>query len=362
MYILLTSYLIYLPLHKQFPPHLPYLFMPNNLIVFTAEGLYCQQADLYIDPWKPVAKAILTHAHADHARPGTQYYLAHQDSATILRYRLGSHIRLETLTYGQQVTINGVEISLHPAGHIIGSAQVRLSYQGETWAVSGDYKLEEDGLSAPFEPVQCHTFITESTFGMPVYRWKDPAEVFGQWWRSNQQEGKASVVAAYALGKAQRILKNIDHSIGRVYVHGAVANVNEALLADGAVFEGGSRLTAQTDRETLRQSLIIAPPSALNSPWIHKLKPLSTGIASGWMNIRGARRRKAADRGFVLSDHADWPGLNRAIEATGASRVYVTHGYTASFSRWLREKGLEAYEVQTSYEGELAELNESAAE
>lgn len=339
--------------------------MQTNLIEFTSDGLYCPQAEVYIDPWKPIPKAIITHAHADHARWGMQHYLAHKHSESVLRYRLGNDINLETLEYNEKIMMNGVSISLHPAGHIIGSAQIKLSYKGETWVVSGDYKLENDQLSTPFEPIPCHVFITESTFGMPVYRWKDQITVFqeiNEWWTQNQEQGKTSVISAYALGKAQRILHHVNHDIGPVFVHGAIDNINKTLAADGFTLPKAPKLSSQIDKKLIKKSLVIAPPSALNSPWIRKLRPYSIGIASGWMNIRGAKRRRGADRGFVLSDHADWPGLNQAIKATGAEKVYVTHGYTASFSRWLREKGKEAYEVETHYEGELAEISESATD
>ncbi len=335
------------------------------MIEFTKEGLYCPQANLYIDPWKPVDKAIITHAHSDHARVGMRHYLAHTLSEHVLRHRLGQDISLETLDYHQTIHINGVAISLHPAGHIIGSAQVRLAYKGEVWVVSGDYKLEDDHISTPFEAVPCHTFITESTFGLPIYHWKPQDMIINEinaWWRKNQEEAKCSVLSAYSLGKAQRIIGNIDAQTGPILVHGAIANIHDALQANGIRLPKVERITQQTSKDTIRQSLVVAPSSALNSPWIRKLRPLSTGIASGWMNIRGARRRRAADRGFVLSDHADWPGLNQAISATGAERVYVTHGYTASFSRWLREQGKESYEVETLYEGELSEINESPSE
>lgn len=333
--------------------------MPN-LIEFTSKGLYCQQADIYIDPWYPVDKAVITHAHADHARWGHQYYLAHEDSSTILKYRLGQDIHLETLAYQETINLNGVSLSLHPAGHIYGSAQVRLEYQGEIWVISGDYKLEDDGFSVPFEPIKCHTFVTESTFGLPIYHWKPQQEIaseINQWWQENQIKGKASIIGAYSLGKSQRILHCIDQSIGPILLHGAIFNTNEALIQGGAQLKAHPKLTADTPKSEISKALIIAPPSAQSSTWVRKLKPFSTGIASGWMHIRGMKRRRATDRGFVISDHADWEGLNLAVEATGAEKVYVTHGYTAAFSRWLREKGLESYEVETLYEGELAEMN-----
>ena len=336
--------------------------MPN-LIEFTDKGLYCPPADVYVDPWRPVDKAIITHAHADHSRWGMGAYLAHHQSETVMRLRLGQDIKLETVGYNEVLHINGVEVSLHPAGHIFGSAQVKLSYQGETWVVSGDYKLQEDGFTTNFEPVRCHAFITESTFGLPIYKWKPQVDIIteiNQWWRANQEQGKASLISAYALGKAQRIIHNVDRSIGPILLHGAVYNVQEALIAGGADLPYLPKVTHPVDKKVISQSLIVAPSSALNSPWVNKLKPYSVGIASGWMMVRGAKRRRAADRGFVLSDHADWPGLNEAVEATGAERVFVTHGSTAAFSRWLREKGLDSQEVATLYEGELSEINESA--
>ena len=336
--------------------------MPN-LVEFTDQGLYCPQANVYVDPWRPVDKAIITHAHADHSRWGMGAYLAHHQSETVMRLRLGQDIKLETIGYDETIYINGVEVSLHPAGHIFGSAQVKLSYQGETWVVSGDYKLQEDGFTTNFEPVRCHAFITESTFGLPIYKWKPQVDIIteiNQWWRANQEQGKASLISAYALGKAQRIIHNVDRSIGPILLHGAVYNVQEALIAGGANLPHLPKVTHPVDKKVISQSLIVAPSSALNSPWVNKLKPYSVGIASGWMMVRGAKRRRAADRGFVLSDHADWPGLNEAVEATSAERVFVTHGSTAVFSRWLREKGLDSQEVATLYEGELSETNESA--
>jgi len=332
-----------------------------QLVEFTPDGLYCPPADLFIDPWQAVSKAIITHAHADHARWGHQHYLAHHDSEPILRHRLGQDIHLQTLTYGEVVRVNGVEISLHPAGHILGAAQVRLHYRGEIWVVSGDYKLEDDGFAIPFEPVPCHSFITESTFGLPVYHWKPQAEVFAQinqWWKDNQEKGKASLVGAYSLGKAQRILHGLDLNQGPVLLHGAVYNTHQAYIESGIHLPYCQKLTADTPAALIAQALVIAPPSAMNSPWVKKLRSYSSSIASGWMGIRGMKRRRAADRGFVISDHADWEGLNTAVQATGAENIYVTHGYTAVFSRWLNEQGYHAREVETLYEGEMAEMNE----
>lgn len=332
----------------------------NRLVEFTLEGLYCPPADVYIDPWKPVKKAIITHAHADHARWGHHYYLAHQDAEAILKYRLGEDIHVQTLGYGEVLQLKGVKISMHPAGHIIGSAQIRLEYRGEVWVVSGDYKLEDDHICTPFEPVPCHTFITESTFGLPVYQWKPQHEILAAieaWWQQNQQQAKASLLSAYSLGKAQRLLANLDLNIGPVFLHGAIYNTNEVLRKSGHVLPYCPKLTADIGKDDMQQSLVIAPPSASQSSWAKRLKGHSNGIVSGWMAIRGMKRRRAADRGFIMSDHADWPALNQAVRQSGASCVYVTHGYTSAFSRWLQDCGYEAYEVHTLYEGENAEIN-----
>lgn len=333
----------------------------NKLLEINDCGIYCPQADVYIDPWKGVDKALITHAHSDHARWGCRHYMAHEDSEQILRLRLGQDIKLDTTAYGREHLINGVKISFHPAGHITGSAQIRLEYRGEVWAVSGDYKTEADSSCTPFEPVRCHTFITESTFGLPVYSWKPQQEIFREinsWWRQNASEGKASLLGGYALGKAQRLIANVDASIGPIYVHGAVDNVNKALEQGGLQLPPTIRVIPDIPKSSYAGSLIIAPPSAINTPWARKFGPKSTAMASGWMNIRGSKRRRAVDRGFVLSDHADWSGLNEAVKQTTAERILVTHGYTAAFSRWLQEKGYDAREVQTLYNEELEEISE----
>ncbi len=332
------------------------------LVTFTDQGLYCSQADLYIDPWRPVHRAIITHAHADHSRYGMKHYLAHHKSIPVMRHRLGD-INVQGHEYGETIQINGVHISLHPAGHIPGSAQVRLEYKGEVWVVSGDYKLEDDGVCEPFESVACQHFVTESTFGLPVYRWQPQAVVMEQinaWWAENAADNHCSVVSCYALGKAQRVLKYLDANQGPIYVHGAIANSNEALEQSGLFFPDVKRLEPNASKESLRKAIVLAPPSALGSPWMKKLMPYRVASASGWMSIRGAKRRRNVDRGFILSDHADWIGLNEAVHASGAEHIYVTHGYSTVFSKWLQSQGLHAQVVQTAYEGELAEIGEGS--
>ncbi|SMD43246.1 putative mRNA 3-end processing factor [Aquiflexum balticum DSM 16537] len=327
-----------------------------NLLELTPSGLYCPQADIFIDPWRPVEKAIITHAHADHSRYGMKHYLAHHHSAEVMKLRLGQDISLETLDYNEPILINGVKISLHPAGHIPGSSQIRLELKGKTVVVSGDYKVEDDGLSAPFEAVKCQEFVSECTFGLPIYKWQAQKEIFdslNNWWRSNAEKGLNSVVFAYSLGKAQRIINHLDYSIGEVFAHGAIWNTNQALMASGVKVIDIPKVTQEVPKSRFKGALIIAPPSAMGSPWMKKFSPYRTGICSGWMNIRGARRRRAADAGFVLSDHADWEGLISAIKATDAEKVYLTHGSTAVFGRYLEEvEKIQAVELETLFEGE----------
>jgi putative mRNA 3-end processing factor len=314
------------------------------------EGLYCPAGDFYIDPWRPVESAVITHGHSDHARVGHTRYLAHANSVGILRSRLGE-ITLQTLPYGEPIMHNGVRISLHPAGHVLGSAQVRVEHGGEVWVASGDYKLEDDGTCAPFEPVRCHTFITESTFGLPIYRWPSQVELLAdinQWWRGNAAAGRASVLFCYAFGKAQRILHGVDASIGPIIAHGAVEPLNR-VYREAGVSLPATLTVAESDASAISKSLVLAPPSAQGSPWLRRFGNYSDAFASGWMLLRGTRRRRGVDRGFVMSDHADWPGLQRAIDGTGAERVFVTHGSVAVMVRWLQERGLDAQGFKTEY-------------
>lgn len=334
--------------------------MSSPLLTFTDKGIYCPQADVFIDPWQPVDKALLTHAHSDHARFGSKQYLAHNESREVLKIRLGHDIHLETIEYGQRQKINGVEISFHPAGHVIGSAQIRLAYKDQTWVVSGDYKVENDGFTTPFEPVECSHFVTESTFGLPVFDWRPQHEIMvdiNNWWKSNRADGKVSIVSAYALGKAQRIIDAIDHNIGRTFVHGAIHNVNEALMRNGIQLKPTSLVSTDLPKEDYQGALVIAPGSAIGTSWTKRFRPFAVAQVSGWMNIRGIKKRRGSNQGFVLSDHADWKGLIEAVKLTKAENIYVTHGYKAVFSRWLSEQGWNAHEVETLYEAERSSGN-----
>lgn len=320
------------------------------LLKFNERGIYCEQGDFYIDPLVPVDSAVITHAHSDHARWGMKKYLAHEISVPVMAHRLGD-INAQGVGYNETVNMNGVKVSLHPAGHIPGSSQVRVEYKGEVWVVSGDYKTQDDGFCAPFEPVNCHHFITESTFALPVFNWNCQRETMNEldlWWEQNCLEGVNSVVFCYALGKAQRILQSLPNDRGPIFVHGAIANTNE-VLAPFVELRPWTYLNDEVEKSDLKGALILAPPSANGTSWMNRLKPFRTAIASGWMTLRGAKRRRNADRGLVLSDHADWNGLNEAIAATGAENIYVTHGYQNIFSRWLNEQGYNAQEVKLSY-------------
>lgn len=327
-----------------------------TLLRLAERGLYCDAGDFYIDPWQPVDRAVITHAHGDHARWGSQRYLCSRESEGVLRTRLGANAPIQALEYGEAVTLDGVRVSLHPAGHIIGSAQVRVQHRGEVWVASGDYKTEPDRTCTPFELQRCHTFITESTFGLPIYRWCDESEVFDEildWWRANKAAGRASVLFGYALGKAQRLLAGLaDNDIGPVYTHGAVERLNRDYR------EAGVRLVETRYASELPRghdfsgSMIVAPPSAAGSLWLRRFGSISTGFASGWMRVRGNRRRRALDRGFVLSDHVDWPSLTETVLATGAERVWVTHGTREPLVRWLTERGIESKAISAHWKGE----------
>jgi putative mRNA 3-end processing factor len=338
--------------------------MAEDLIVQRPEGLYCPPGDFYIDPWRPVARAVITHAHSDHARIGNGHYLAAQPAEGVLRTRLGE-IDLQTLAYGERIVHNGVALSLHPAGHVLGSAQVRLEHGGQVWVASGDYKVAPDKTCAPFESVKCDVFITESTFGLPIYRWCPDEEIFADingWWGRNVVAGRASVLTCYSFGKAQRILSGVDPSIGPIIVHGAVEPLNRAYRAAGVELPHTRMVVDIKDKADLKRALVICPPSAAASPWMRRFGDAQTAFASGWMQLRGARRRGGYDRGFVLSDHADWPGLMGAIAATGAQRIIVTHGSVPVMVRYLGEQGLQAEAFETEYGDDMIEADVAAAE
>jgi putative mRNA 3-end processing factor len=326
------------------------------LLQSTDKGLFCDAGAFHIDPWRPVENAVITHAHSDHARWGNKTYITSREGAELLRERVGPVPAIRALEYGEKLTRDGVMISLHPAGHIRGSAQVRVEYRGEVWVVGGDYKAHPDPTCSPIEPVRCHTFVTESTFGLPIYHWPRPDDVvreINEWWRGNQERGRTSVLYAYSLGKAQHLLARIDASIGPILLHGATLRMRDAYGRSGCVLPEVMKADVDHAKAHRGRALVVAPISCHGSPWLKKFQPASTASASGWMTIRGARRRMALDRGFAFSDHADWDGLIQVIRATGAENVLVTHGYTDVLTRWLAENGWNAGVLPTPFMGEI---------
>ncbi|MBY0308593.1 MAG: ligase-associated DNA damage response exonuclease [Phycisphaerales bacterium] len=337
----------------------------SALVRATDRGLYCEAGGFYIDPWQAVSRAVITHGHTDHARWGHKRYLSTPTGAVVLHARFGKYVEgiVDELAYGQRERIGDAVVSFHPAGHVLGSGQVRIEHAktGEVWVVSGDYKTQDDGVSEPFMPVRCHTFITESTFGLPVYHWRPQAEVMAQlnaWWKCNADEGRTCMVACYALGKAQRIMGGLDPSIGPILMHGALCKCTEAYRRAGVTLPQVEHATQERVREAKGRAIVLAPPSAVRSAWAFNLvkknevKDLSTAMASGWMQIRGTRRRRSLDTGFALSDHADWDGIMSSIRETGAEAVGVTHGSIGPVVRYLNERGIKAFAVPTHWEGE----------
>jgi putative mRNA 3-end processing factor len=336
------------------------------VIVSTPSGLFCEAGNFFIDPWQPVERAVVTHAHSDHASPGSQGYLCAAPGEAVLRRRLPD-ARVETLAYGEAVTLGDTRVSFHPAGHILGSSQVRVEHRGEVWVASGDYKRQPDPTCTPFEPVRCDTFITEATFALPIYTWDPSATVIDEivaWWRANRDEERPSVVFCYVLGKAQRILAELaDLADGPIHLHGAMVALTEAYRGSGIAMAATERITEGMRGQALARSLVLAPISARGTPWMRRLPNASVGFASGLMRVRGVRRQRAFDRGFVLSDHADWPALLSTIAETGASRVLVTHGWSEQLARFLAEsRGLETGTLKTAFEGEAGELAVSSLE
>lgn len=326
------------------------------MLTTTADGLYCEAGDFHVDPWAPVPRALITHAHGDHARAGSAAYLCSDPCGPLLRRRFGTGATIETLPYGARRRLGGCTVSLHPAGHILGSAQVRVEGADGVWVVAGDYKRAPDPTCAPFEPVRCDTFISESTFGLPIYRWDDSGTVIAglhAWWEENRARGMASVVFCYAIGKTQRLLAELTRLTDRpVLVHGMLAPMIDVYREAGVGMLPTATLVERPRGTSLAGELVLAPPSARGTPWMRRLGDFSDALTSGLMRVRGVRRQRACDRGFVLSDHADWPALLDTIAESGAARVLATHGHAEPLARYLREQGRDAGVIRTAWESE----------
>ncbi len=326
--------------------------MTAERIVLSPEGLYCPAGGFHIDPWRPVPVAVITHGHSDHSRVGMgQYHLA-RESLGILQWRLGEQHYVPH-AYGEPFRLGDAVVSLHSAGHVLGSAQVRVEVDGEVWVASGDYKRQHDPTCAPFEVVRCDVFITEATFGYPIYRWPDTTEVARElvaWREECASEGVAAILYCYALGKAQRVLAELrDLTDQPVWLHGAIDSGVSVYRDAGIDLAPTRRVTDAEPAASFAGQLVIAPPSAAGSAWIRRFRRAQQGFASGWMRIRGNRRRRNYDRGFVISDHADWPDLLRTVEECGARRVIATHGNSDALVRVLRERGIDAGEFTTRF-------------
>ena len=320
--------------------------MSNSaLLNATASGLHCPAGDFYIDPIRPVRRAVITHAHSDHARPGSQHYLASSRSEQLLRMRLGAEAEFQFVDFGETVSVSGVRISLHPAGHILGSSQVRLEHRGRVAVVTGDYKLGTDLTCQSWQPVDCHLLVTESTFGLPIYQWPSQDQEFdriNQWWRESREEGKCCLLYGYAVGKSQRLLAGLDPAIGPIYTHGAVEKGVAAYRASGVELPETTYVGSVDDKARFRGAMVLAVPSAQGTSWVRRFGRTSSAMASGWMAVRGPRRRRSVDRGFVVSDHVDWPSLLTAIKQSNPEEVWVTHGYADAVARYLGERGRNA--------------------
>jgi putative mRNA 3-end processing factor len=328
----------------------------KDLLESGPAGLYCAPGGFHVDPWDQADVAVLTHAHSDHARPGSRSYVCAEPSVPFVRKRLGPEVPIRGVPYGESFTLGSAQVSLHPAGHVLGSAQVRIEAEGQVWVISGDYKRVPDPTCVPFTVVRGDVFVTEATFGLPIYRWDEPVGVVAEileWWDRNRAAGVASVLFCYAMGKAQRILAELAAFTDRpVLVHGAVEGITELYRQKGVVMLPTVPVAEQPAKRSYAGELILAPLSASGSTWMRRFGAYETAFASGWMRVRGTRRRKGYDRGFVLSDHADWPALLRTVEETGARRVLMTHGYADELARYLRERGQDTGVLATGYEGE----------
>jgi len=336
------------------------------VLIESAAGLFCPAGDFHVDPWGAASRAVITHAHGDHARLGSASYLCAEPCGPVLRRRFGPDVPIETLPYGERRRIGSVDLSFHPAGHVLGSAQIRIEGPEGVWVAAGDYKRAADPTCAPFEPIRCDTFITESTFGLPIYRWDATASVIADilgWWQRNRDEGRTSVLFCYTLGKAQRLLAELAAVTDRtVLIHGMMLGMIDVYRVAGIPMSPVRVVTERKRGTSFAGELVLAPLSARGTPWMRRLGEFSDAFASGLMRVRGVRRQRAFDRGFVLSDHADWPALLSTVRETGASRVLASHGHAAPLARYLTESGLEAGVIKTAWEGEGEADDAPAAE
>lgn len=319
---------------------------PEDLLKPMPDGLCCPDGDFYIDPVRPVKRALITHGHADHARAGHGAVLATKETLDLMRLRYGDAFAQSTqaIGYGESVSWNGVKVTFHPAGHVLGSAQIAVERGGCRIVASGDYKDVADPTCAPFEPIACNVFISEATFGLPVFRHPDPKHEIAKLLRSVALfPERAHIVGVYSLGKAQRVIALIRQAgfASPVYLHGALAPITRYYMAQGVEL-GQVSLAREAQKTELAGAIVLAPPHALKSMWARRFPDPVSAYASGWMRVRARARQHGVELPLIISDHADWRGLQHTILASGASEVWVTHGEEDALVHWCLGRGLRA--------------------
>jgi len=318
---------------------------PDDLLKPTPAGLCCARGGFHIDPMRPVDRALITHGHSDHARPGHGAVLATQETLDIMRLRYGDNFARSTqaIRYGESVDLGGVKVSFHPAGHVLGSAQIAVEAEGTCIVASGDYKDAADPTCTPLEIVKCDVFITEATFGLPVFRFGAVETQIEKLLRSvSVFPERAHLVGAYSLGKAQRVMKLVRQAgyDKPIYLHGALDKITQYYAQRMDL--GELRLVSGAKKAELGGAIAIAPPSSLTDLWSRRFPDPVTAFASGWMRVRARARQRGIELPLVISDHADWDGLTATIKATGASEVWVTHGAEEALVHWCATRQLKA--------------------
>ncbi len=318
----------------------------SDLLRPDAGGLYCEAGDFWIDPLKPVGRAIVTHAHADHARSGSGDYHTATENLPILSARIGEGAPHHGHEWEKPFELGATRVTLFPAGHIFGSSWVRIESDGDTWGVSGDFKRAPDPTCRSFQPAPVDVWLTECTFGLPVYRWPQPEQVIDEihaWWQDCRRDNRPAVLFCYALGKAQRVLAELAGRTDQpVWLHGAMRPLVDAYRQAGVEMLPTRMVSDAEKGEKFGGQLVLAPPSAAGSTWMRRFPRHASGFVSGWMRIRGNRRRRGYDRGFVMSDHADWPALVDTVADMGAARVVTIHGNGEALAGYLHSQGLQA--------------------
>ena len=312
----------------------------QNLISQKSQGLYCESANIWIDPYKSVEKAIITHAHSDHFTNGCREYICSIETGLLLKKRFGNNINLKTVEYDKKFLINGINFSLHPSGHILGSSQIKIMTDSETWLITSDFKRQKDKTCKSYERLKTDFLICESTFGLPIFNWESTNKIIDKitkW--VNQSEDSTSILFCYSLGKAQRLLSELNRqNFKNIYVHKSINNINTIYKNLGIELEEAKIFDNNLEINNLKDCLLLLPPSLNNQNFLKKFKRFQTGFASGWMSIRALKKRSGFDKGFTISDHADWNGLIKTIKESEAKRVFLNHGDGESLANFLRDK------------------------